>query len=256
MRLAHGGDDDHEPGAGPRVSATRRATLLIFSASATEEPPYFWTISAMGNASYTTRRARQAAAAGISARRGRRVSCASTLGAEMARRASVRATGPRPSAPARPGGLGKAHVLAAAGYSHPMQGDGNELARVEQQRVADGVGRATPKIASASTAAAWKTPTYPGADGMLTPRPTKAITVQPATKRQGEVQRAARAPTRRWTARITHATTVHSASDGSRRSRRDAMPVEPVQDRVNTRSSARARARRPRSPGEPDQEPP
>src|SRR5258705_368574 len=37
-------------------SATRRATFLIFSASATEEPPYFWTISRpMRGPSYTTR---------------------------------------------------------------------------------------------------------------------------------------------------------------------------------------------------------
>ncbi len=36
-------------------SATRRATLLIFSGSATEEPPYFWTMrSPMTEASYTT----------------------------------------------------------------------------------------------------------------------------------------------------------------------------------------------------------
>src|SRR5258705_989476 len=37
-------------------SATRRATFLIFSGSATEEPPYFWTISRpMRGPSYTTR---------------------------------------------------------------------------------------------------------------------------------------------------------------------------------------------------------
>src|SRR5262245_22022373 len=32
------------PGA---LSATRRATFMIFGASATDEPPYFWTRSAM-----------------------------------------------------------------------------------------------------------------------------------------------------------------------------------------------------------------
>src|SRR2546428_13230100 len=29
------------------LAATRRATFLIFSSSATDEPPYFWTISAI-----------------------------------------------------------------------------------------------------------------------------------------------------------------------------------------------------------------
>jgi len=34
----------------------RRATLTIFSASATDEPPYFCTINAMASALYTTPR--------------------------------------------------------------------------------------------------------------------------------------------------------------------------------------------------------
>ena len=37
------------------LSATRRATFLIFSASATDEPPYFCTISAMMSAIYMSR---------------------------------------------------------------------------------------------------------------------------------------------------------------------------------------------------------
>ena len=50
-----------------RHSATRRATFVIFSASATDEPPYFWTISAMANASYHDAPRRQVEATGISA---------------------------------------------------------------------------------------------------------------------------------------------------------------------------------------------
>jgi len=37
------------------LSATRRATFLIFSVSATDEPPYFCTISAIDSAIYMSR---------------------------------------------------------------------------------------------------------------------------------------------------------------------------------------------------------
>ena len=56
------------------LSATRRATFLIFSASATDEPPYFWTISAIASAIYMSRarsgkRAAAPQPAGVGARR-------------------------------------------------------------------------------------------------------------------------------------------------------------------------------------------
>ena len=100
-------------GCRARFAATRRATFAIFSASATEDPPNFWTSSAMLAEAYTTRR--RIASSAAPAEGGARLTT---------------------DARARVGGLGEAHVLAEE-VEPAEERDRQDLARVEEQRVAD-----------------------------------------------------------------------------------------------------------------------